>query len=129
MKLTLILGQYMSDEYRGHYYAKAKNLVRDLTARYDEALSDVDVLAMPTTPQTAHEQKDDLTRLEVIDRALNMLTNTAPFDITGHPAISVPAGASDGLPVGLMFVSERFDDETVLQAGQAYEQSVGWDFS
>jgi len=119
----------MSDEYRGHYYAKAKNLVRDLTARYDEALSDVDVLAMPTTPQTAHEQKDDLTRLEVIDRALNMLTNTAPFDITGHPAISVPAGASDGLPVGLMFVSERFDDETVLQAGQAYEQSVGWDFS
>jgi amidase len=129
VKLTLILGQYMSDEYRGHYYAKAQNLARELGHRYDAMLSDVDVLAMPTTPQTAHKQQDDLTRLEVIDRALNMLSNTAPSDATGHPAISVPAGEANGLPVGLMFVGEQFEDETVLRAGQAYEQSVGWDLS
>ncbi len=128
LKLTVILGQYLSDEYRGHYYAKAQNLARELAERYDEALSEVDVLAMPTTPQTAHERRDELTRLEVIDRGLNMLTNTAPFDVTGHPAISVPAGESDGLPAGLMLVGERFDDETVLRAGHAYEQSVGWEF-
>jgi amidase len=129
VKLTLILGQYMSDEYRSHYYAKAQNLARELGSRYDEALSDVDVLAMPTTPQTAHKQQDNLTRLEVIDRALNMLSNTAPSDATGHPAISVPAGEANGLPVGLMFVGEQFGDETVLQVGQAYEQSVGWDLT
>lgn len=128
LKVTLILGQYLSDEYRSHYYAKAKNLARALTDRYDEALADVDVLAMPTTPQTAHEREADLTRLEVIDRALNMLPNTAPFDVTGHPAISVPAGETEGLPVGLMIVGERFADETVLGAGHAFEQSIGWAF-
>lgn len=127
VKLTVILGQYMADEYHAHYYTKAKNLGRELSTAYDEALEDVDVLAMPTTPQTAHERRNDLERLEIIDRALNMLPNTAPFDVTGHPAISVPAGTSDGLPVGLMFVGGQFDDETVLRTAYTYEQSVGWD--
>jgi amidase len=127
LKLTLVLGQYFADEYRGYYYAKAQNLSRELADRYDDALSDVDVLAMPTTPQTAHEHRTDLDRLAVIDRALCMLTNTAPFDVTGHPALSVPAGLSDGLPVGLMFVGERFDDATVLSAGHAFEQHHDWE--
>ena len=127
LKLTLILGQYMSEEYRGRYYAKGQNLARELAERYDAALADVDVLAMPTTPQTAHAHEPELGRLEIIDRALNMLSNTAPFDVTGHPALSVPAGTDDGLPVGLMLVGERFDDETVLRAGNAYEQAVGWE--
>lgn len=127
VKLTLILGQYLADEYRGRYYAKAQNLARELASAYDEALADVDVLAMPTTPQTAHPLKEDLTRLEVIERALNMLPNTAPFDVTGHPALSIPAGTSDDLPVGLMLVGERFDDAAVLRAGHAYERAVGWE--
>jgi amidase len=127
LKLTLVLGQYLADEYRGHYYAKAQNLSRKLADEYDTALADVDVLAMPTTPQTAHEQRDDLSRLEVIDRALNMLPNTAPFDVSGHPALSVPCGTADGLPVGLMFVGERFDDATVLNAGHAFEQHHDWE--
>jgi amidase len=126
LKLTLVLGQYLADEYRSHYYAKAQNLGRKLADRYDEALADVDVLAMPTTPQTAHEHREDLSRLEVIERALSMLHNTAPFDVTGHPALSVPCGTADGLPVGLMFVGERFDDATVLGAGDAFEGSVDW---
>ncbi len=124
LKLTLILGEYLSDRYRGRYYAKAQNLRRELAARYDDALSGVDVLAMPTTPQTAHEVREDLTRVEAIERALNMLANTAPFDVTGHPAVSVPAGTSDGLPVGLMFVGGRFEDADVLRAGDAFERSV-----
>jgi amidase len=56
-----------------------------------------------------------------------MLPNTAPFDVTGHPAISVPCGTSDGLPVGLMMVGERFDDETVLRAAHAFERNVDWE--
>ena len=126
VKLTLVLGQYLADEYRSHYYAKAQNLSRELTARYDEALADVDVLAMPTTPQTAHEIREDLSRVEVIERALNMLPNTSPFDVTGHPAISVPGGTADGLPVGLMLVGQRFDDRRVLQAAAAVEATVDW---
>ena len=109
MKLTLVLGQYLADEYRGHYYAKGQNLSRQLATAYDDALADVDVLAMPTTPQTAHEVNRDISRVEAIDRALNMLPNTAPYDNTGHPAISVPAGTSQGLPVGLMFVGDAFE--------------------
>jgi amidase len=127
VKLTLVLGQYLSDEYRGHYYAKAQNLARKLAGAYDDALAEVDVLAMPTTPQTAHEHREDLSRLEVIDRALNMLPNTAPFDVTGHPALSVPCGTVDGLPVGLMLVGERFDDTTVLGAGHTFERTHDWE--
>jgi amidase len=123
LKLTLVLGQYLADEYRGHYYAKAQNLGRKLAEAYDEALADVDVLAMPTTPQTAHAVDDSISRLEAIDRALCMLHNTSPFDVTGHPAISVPTDPVDGLPAGLMLVGERFDDATVLSSAHAYEAS------
>lgn len=128
LKLTLVLGQYLADEYRGHYYAKAQNLSRKLASAYDDLLADVDVLAMPTTPQTAHELAPEMSRMEAIDRALNMLPNTAPFDVTGHPATSVPCGTADGLPVGLMLVGERFDDATVLRSAHAFEQSVSTEY-
>ncbi|WP_394348758.1 amidase family protein [Haloterrigena sp. H1] len=52
---------------------------------------------------------------------------TAPFDVTGHPATSVPAGTADGLPVGLMLIGERFDDATVLSSAHAFEQGVDTD--
>lgn len=122
VKLVVALGEYLAEEYHGCYYAKAQNLSRDLVAAYDDALADVDVLAMPTTPQTAHEHLEDPSWLQILERAVNMLANTSPFDVTGHPALSVPVGTSEGLPVGLMFVGEAFDDATVLQAGDAFEQ-------
>lgn len=122
VKLVVALGEYLAEEYNSRYYAKAQNLSRDLMVAYDDVLADVDVLAMPTTPQTAHEHLEDPSRLQILERAVNMLANTSPFDVTGHPALSVPAGTSEGLPVGLMFVGEAFDDATVLQAGDAFEQ-------
>ena len=125
LKLTLVLGEYLADEYRGHYYAKAQNLGRKLAAQYDDALEDVDVLAMPTTPQTAHELDETISRLQAIDRALDMLHNTSPFDVTGHPAISVPAGRVDDLPVGLQLIGGQFDDATVLSSAHAFEGISG----
>ena len=55
-----------------------------------------------------------------------MLGNTAPFDVSGHPAISVPCGMVDGLPVGLMIVGKRYDEATVLRVAEAFEQLDDW---
>jgi amidase len=54
-----------------------------------------------------------------------MIVNTAPFDVSGHPATSVPAGLADGLPAGLMIVGRHFDDATCLRAAHAFETAVG----
>lgn len=62
---------------------------------------------------------------DVLARGLEMLGNTCPFDVTGHPACSVPAGTSQGLPVGLMIVGRRGDDVTVLRVAKAFETAVG----
>lgn len=64
-----------------------------------------------------------LSRVEVIERVLCMLDNTSPFDVTSHPAISIPAGRADGLPVELMLIGGRFEDATVLSSAYAFETS------
>jgi amidase len=126
VKLVLLLGEYMYERYHGRYYAKAQNAAPALRAAYDEALADADVLCMPTLPLKATPLPDPAgPRAEWIARALEMLPNTAPFDVTGHPAITVPCGLASGLPVGMMLVGRRWDDTTVLQAAHAFEQAVG----
>ena len=124
VKLTMLMGQYMRDKYHGRYYAKAQNLARRLTAAYDEALQNVDLLLMPTLPHKATKIPDpDAPREEVVARSLEMLPNTAPFDVSGHPAMNVPCGFSDGLPIGMMLIGKKWDEETVLRAAHAFEQT------
>jgi amidase len=53
-----------------------------------------------------------------------MIPNTCPFDVTGHPAISVPCAMSEGLPVGLMLVGRSGEDATVLRAADAFQRQV-----
>ncbi len=128
VKLVLLIGSYMTERYNSRMYAKAQNLRRELRAAYDEALSRYDVLAMPTTPMPAHANDANGNPYMVLDHGWDMLANTGPFNMTGHPAISVPCGkTADGLPVGLMLVGRRFDDATVLRAAHAFEQSVDWE--
>jgi amidase len=55
-----------------------------------------------------------------------MLPNTAPFDATGHPAMSLPCGMSDGLPVGLMLIGKHFDEYTIYRAAAAFEGAADW---
>ena len=128
VKLVLLIGTYMTEQYNSRMYAKAMNMRRDLRAAYDEALSRYDVLAMPSTPMPAHRDDANGKPYAVLDHGWDMLANTGPFNMTGHPAISVPCGkTSDGLPVGLMLVGRRFDDATVLRAAHAFEQSADWE--
>jgi amidase len=104
----------------------AQNLAPKLAAAYDAALADVDLLVLPTVPMRASVRPGrDARPPERLARALEMLANTSPFDVTGHPACSVPAPLADGLPVGMMLVGRQFDDATVLRAAHAYEQAVG----
>src|SRR2546430_15120341 len=99
----------------------ARNLAFQVRRAYDEALESFDVLVMPTLPMVATPLVTPSDTREVyIARALEMIPNTAPFDISGHPAISVPAGLADGLPVGMMIVGKRFDDATCLRVAHAF---------
>jgi amidase len=126
LKLTMLLGRYSIDRYDGRHYAMARNLALELTAAYDEALAGADVLIMPTLPIVATTiPAADAGREEKLARSLEMTPNTGPFDVTGHPATSVPAGLSDGLPVGMMIVGRHFGDATCLRVARAYENAVG----
>ena len=123
VKLVVLAGQYLQDAYHGRYYAKAQNLARALTAAYDEALREVDLLLMPTIPMKATRlPAADAPREERVARALEMIPNTAPFDVSGHPAMNVPCARSEGLPVGLMLVGRHWEDAAVLRAAHAFEQ-------
>src|SRR5881409_2983271 len=122
-KLVVMLGQYMQDNYHGRYYAKAQNLARSLRAAYDAALQQADLLVMPTLPMKATPiPPQTASREEYVARALEMIPNTCPFDVTGHPALTVPCGTSSGLPVGMMLIGRHWEDGTVLRAGHAFEQ-------
>lgn len=126
LKLTALCGRYAIDRYGGRYYAMARNLALDLTAAYDAALAEADVLVMPTLPIVASViPQPGASREEQLARSLEMIANTAPFDVSGHPAISVPAGLADGLPVGMMIVGRHFADGMCLRVARAFENAVG----
>jgi amidase len=123
----MMLGEYFIKHYRGRYYAKAQNLSRQLCHAYDAVFADYDLLLMPTLPLTATPlPKPGAPLEEVIGRAFELLPNTCPFNITGHPAMSVPCGNVDGLPVGMMLVARHWHEATIYRAAYAFEQSVDW---
>ena len=126
VRAVALTGHYSLKNLHGAYYAKARMLVPELTRQYDEAFQQFDVLVMPTMPFVATTlTAADAPIEEYVHSALNMLANTAPFDLTGHPATSVPAGLADGLPVAMMIVAPRFKDALALRVAQAYETARG----
>jgi amidase len=127
LKITMLLGHYFTKHYRGHFYAKAQNLNRKMRAAYDSALSDYDLLLMPTLPMKATPLPPPNAPHELsIQRAFEMVTNTAPFNATGHPAMSLPCGMSDGLPIGLMLIGKYFDEPTIYRAAASFESAGDW---
>jgi len=127
LKISMFLGHYFIKHYRGHFYAKAQNLSRKLRAAYDAELARHDLLLMPTLPMKATPLPPaDAPRELYIQRAFEMIGNTAPFDATGHPAMSIPCGMSDGLPVGAMLIGKHFDEATIYRAAAAFEQDRDW---
>jgi len=127
LKLGMMTSEFVIRNYGRHYYAKAQNLSRKLRAEYDRAFEEHDVLVMPTTPMKAPLiPPPDASRAERFVPGFDSITNTAPFDATGHPAMSVPCGMSDGLPVGMQVVARHWDESSIYRLAAAFEAAVDW---
>ncbi len=131
MKAVFLLGEFIKQTEQGRIYGKAQNLARELRAAYDAVLEKFDLLLMPTTPMHATPlPPPGASRKEIYDRALEMIGNTAPFDLTGHPAMSVPCGliggTTGGLPAGMMLVGRHFEESAIYRAAHAFEKSGDW---
>ena len=134
-KLNSIAAELVRQTYHGGAYAKAQNARAGFVAAFDQALSEVDVLAMPTTRTVAPRVQPPATDpRQFIEDNLGknwILTpgayNTKPTNYTGHPAIAIPCGKVDGLPTSLQLVGRHFEDALLLQAAYAFQQSVDWD--
>ena len=127
LKISMMVGEYFQRHYRGHFYAKAQNLARKLREAYDQILGAYDLLLMPTTPMKAQPiPAPDAPLAEIIHRAFEMLNNTAPFDTTGHPAMAVPCGMNDGLPISMMLIGKHYDESTIYRAAGAFEKVGDW---
>jgi aspartyl-tRNA(Asn)/glutamyl-tRNA(Gln) amidotransferase subunit A len=112
-----------------HSYIHAQRMRAHFVDRFREAMRDVDILLMPTSPVPPTPIDEDLASSEEADPELlaAMINFTGPFDLTGFPAISVPCGfTATGLPVGMQLVARPWDEQTLLSAANAYEQSTSW---
>ena len=126
-KGVLLLGEHLRRTTHGRYYAIGQNLRPRLREAYDRALAKHDVLVLPTTPFRATPiPPADCSVAERIAFAMQMIGNTCQFGVTGHPAISVPCGMEDGLPVGLQVVGRHLDEHAVLRVADAVEQIGDW---
>ena len=135
-KLGLLMGAYLSRFTHGRLYAKGHNVRPTFVKQYNQALSQADVLALPTSPMTAPVYRQPQDAQEAIEHTLFggqlgmdlglVAHNTAPFNLTGHPALSIPCGKVDGLPVGLMLVGPYFREDLLLQVAAVYQSLVNW---
>ncbi len=109
-------------------FLKAQRLRRVLTDEVRAAFAGVDVLATPTLPLCGWEVSQS--HVEIAGQPEHVLhacwRYTHPWNLTGLPALSVPCGFADGLPVGLQLVGKPFDEATILRVGQAYQQTTRW---
>jgi len=127
LKIASIFSRYTVDRYGGRFYAKAQNLRRRVRAGYDAVLAAHDLLLLPSVPMKATPiPGKGATPQEITRRSWEPTRNTCPFNVTGHPAISLPCGMEDGRPIGLMLVGRHYDEATIYRAAAAFERSGDW---
>ncbi len=122
-KRRIMIGTYtLSAGYYDAYYNKALKVRTLIKQDFDKAFENVDALlcpVSPTLPFKLGEKTNDPLAMYLSDIFV------APMNLAGVPALSVPAGAVDGLPVGVQFVTKQFDEELLYQVAYAYEQARG----
>lgn len=126
LKVCMFLGEFFQEQYRGRFYGKAQNLMRRVNQKYAQAFGQYDLLLMPTVPMKPQPiPPADCSISLYVQRAFEMIGNTAPFN-GGLPAMNVPCGLSEGLPIGMMLVGPKFGELKIYQAAHAFEQSGDW---
>ncbi|HEY3380033.1 MAG TPA: Asp-tRNA(Asn)/Glu-tRNA(Gln) amidotransferase subunit GatA [Armatimonadota bacterium] len=124
VKRRIMLGTYvLSSGYYDAFYLKASQVRTLIKQDYEEAFKRYDVLISPTAPSVAFPLGAK------VDDPMQMYLNdicTIPINMAGIPALSMPCGYDNNLPVGLQIMGAHWDEETVLQVAYAYEQATGW---
>ncbi len=122
VKRRIMLGTFaLSAGYYDAYYGQAQKIRTLIVRDFQAAWERFDLLASPTAPTVAFRIG------EKVDDPLSMYLSdvcTIPVNLAGIPAISLPCGLSDGMPVGLQLMGKVLDEVTILKAAYAFEQSV-----
>ncbi|MEK7377237.1 MAG: amidase family protein, partial [Candidatus Margulisiibacteriota bacterium] len=124
VKRRIIIGTYaLSSGYYDAYYLKAQKIRTLIKQDFDTTFKDFDIVVSPTSPSPAFkvgEKCSDPLAMYLSDIA------TIPVNLAGIPAISLPCGFDNGLPVGLQIIGRDFDEETLFRAAFTYEQETQW---
>ena len=124
VKRRIMTGTYvLSAGYYDAYYLKAQQVRQLIADDFRKAFADVDVIAGPTTPTPAFKLGDK------VDDPITMYLNdiyTIGANLAGLPAISVPCGFVDDLPIGLHLVGTHFAESTLLRCAHQYQQQTDW---
>jgi aspartyl-tRNA(Asn)/glutamyl-tRNA(Gln) amidotransferase subunit A len=122
-----MLGTYaLSSGYYEAYYGAAQKVRTKISEDFREAFSRFDLIATPTSPWVAFELGSKTA--DPLAMYLNDFC-TVPMPLAGIPAISIPCGLSDGLPVGFQLAGPAFSENRLLDAAHALEQAIGFDGS
>lgn len=129
---TVINGLYLMDQFPG-LYGKTMNIGRQISDAYDMVLQEVDVLVMPTTPFVAPRHGNRGTPLQCFEPTIGLTVNTAVFNVTGHPALSLPVGFAPAredetvaLPVGMQIVGGKWQEKKIYWVAHAWETAFDW---
>lgn len=121
VKKRIILGTYLWDtNYYDKYLLQAQKIRTLIKQDFQEAFSKYDFLITPATPTVAF-------KIGEIKDSLKMYTNdicTAPVNLAGLPAISIPCGFAEDLPIGLQIIGKAFDEEGILQVAYAFQENT-----
>jgi aspartyl-tRNA(Asn)/glutamyl-tRNA(Gln) amidotransferase subunit A len=124
VKRRIVIGTYaLSAGYYDAYYLKAQKIRRLIKNDFVAAFDEVDVLMGPVTPTTAFkigEKSDDPIAMYLGD------IYTLPISLAGVPALSIPVGFSDNLPVGLQIIGDYFSEAKLLNVAHQYQQVTDW---
>jgi aspartyl-tRNA(Asn)/glutamyl-tRNA(Gln) amidotransferase subunit A len=124
VKRRIMLGTYaLSAGYYDAYYLKAQKVRTLIRQEFERAFEKYDALITPTSPTLPFhigEKIDDPMQMYLSDVC------TLPINVGGVPAISIPAGFSHGLPVGMQIIGGPFNEQTVLRIAYTYEQATDW---